>query len=136
MKQLKKLLIGIVVLFALIGLAATTRQLIGPSSATTPNALVRWRSADAFSTTNSGILVDDSSNMSGVNTQQVTEVDGNILALTNGIVYLQKASAPTAATIGGTVGSVTNYIVTDKSGILNVYWSDGTTLYGPKQIAP
>ena len=52
-----------------------------------------------------------------------------------GGVYLKAATAPTAATIGGSVGSVTNHLLMNVGGSLIDYWSDGTTLYS-KRLAP
>ena len=60
---------------------------------------------------------------------------GSITA-TNGAYYLQGTNtAPTAAQIGGTVGSVTNHLIKNVGGALIDYWSDGTTLWS-KQLAP
>jgi len=47
----------------------------------------------------------------------------------NGGIFIQNASAPTAAIIGGTVGSVTNYMIINLKGALMKYWSDGSSLY-------
>ena len=57
------------------------------------------------------------------------------ITATNGYYFPQQSSAPTAASIGGTVGSVTNHLMLNVNGLLIDYWSDGTTLYS-KQLAP
>jgi len=60
----------------------------------------------------------------------------SIITATNGFYFPQDANiAPTAAFIGGTVGSVTNHLLKNVGGSLIDYWSDGTTLWS-KQIAP
>jgi (2Fe-2S) ferredoxin len=60
---------------------------------------------------------------------------GSTISATNGYYFPQQSSAPTAASIGGTVGSVTNHLMLNVNGLLIDYWSDGTTLYS-KQLAP
>jgi hypothetical protein len=46
-----------------------------------------------------------------------------------------QTTAPTAAQIGGVVGSVTNHLMVNVGGALIDYWSDGTTLYS-RRLAP
>ena len=58
----------------------------------------------------------------------------NKLRVSGGIHFSQQ-SAPTAAAIGGTVGSVTNHVLLNVNGALTAYWSDGTTLWS-KILAP
>ena len=60
---------------------------------------------------------------------------GSTISATNGYYFPQQSSAPTAASIGGTVGSVTNHLMLNVNGLLIDYWSDGATLYS-KQLAP
>jgi lysophospholipase L1-like esterase len=54
---------------------------------------------------------------------------------TNGCYFPMITTAPTAASLGGRVGSVTNHQVANVNGLLIDYWSDGVTLYS-KQLAP
>ena len=55
---------------------------------------------------------------------------------TNGGYFTQGANiVPTAAEIGGTVGSVTNQLLRNVGGSLMGYWSDGTTLWS-KRLLP
>lgn len=62
-------------------------------------------------------------------------VKGTVTA-TNGFYFPQGTNtAPTAANIGGTVGSVTNHLMKNVGGVLIDYWSDGTTLWS-KVLAP
>lgn len=59
-----------------------------------------------------------------------------IFSATNGLFLPQGTNtAPTAAIIGGTVGSVTNHLIKNVGGGLIDYWSDGATLWS-KQLAP
>ncbi|MES2367007.1 MAG: hypothetical protein V4563_14120 [Pseudomonadota bacterium] len=53
----------------------------------------------------------------------------------NAYSYPMTTVAPTAALIGGTVGSVTNHMLKNVNGALTDYWSDGTTLYS-KVLGP
>jgi hypothetical protein len=55
---------------------------------------------------------------------------------TNGFRLPQASAFPTAAVIGGVVGSVTNHMLVNKGGILYDCWSDGTTAYTPKALSP
>lgn len=60
----------------------------------------------------------------------------SIVSATNGVFFVQGTNtAPTAAFIGGTVGSKTNHLLKCVGGGLIDYWSDGTTLWS-KQLAP
>lgn len=59
--------------------------------------------------------------------------DGGVYA-TNGYWFTNQAT-PTAAQIGGTVGSRTNHMLKNVGSALIDYWSDGTTVYS-KQLAP
>lgn len=59
----------------------------------------------------------------------------NIITATNGYYLPQMSAAPTAASIGGSVGSVTNHLLKNVNGALIDYYSDGTTLWS-KQLAP
>lgn len=56
-------------------------------------------------------------------------------ALFDGGTIYTTVAAPLAATIGGSVGSVTNHMLLNVGGKLMDYWSDGTSLYS-KQLAP
>jgi hypothetical protein len=58
--------------------------------------------------------------------------DGTAVA---GCGFPMQTTAPTAAQIGGVVGSVTNHLMVNVGGALIDYWSDGTTLYS-RQLAP
>jgi lysophospholipase L1-like esterase len=53
----------------------------------------------------------------------------------NTVHFPMNVATPTATSIGGVVGSVTNHLMLNVHGRLMDYWSDGTTLYS-KQIAP
>lgn len=133
--SIKKILALGLSLTIFISVIAATKQVIGPSTATTANAIVRWSDTSGWKTTNSVVTIDDSGNVSGINTQSVEQVRAATAYLTNGLVNLQKSSAPVAGDIGGTVGSVTNYMIVNKDGTLIAYWSDGTTLYS-KTLSP
>ena len=52
------------------------------------------------------------------------------------ISYPQTASAPTAASIGGTVGSVTNHVLVNIGGALTDYYSDGATVWSQQLVPP
>ena len=62
-------------------------------------------------------------------------VFGGAVTASLGTIYPQQASAPAAATIGGTVGSLTNHILVNVGGKLTDYWSDGATVWS-KQLGP
>jgi hypothetical protein len=62
-------------------------------------------------------------------------VTGGVVTIGGGLRYPQQSAAPTAASIGGTVGSVTNHLIMNVNGQLTDYWSDGKTLYS-KRLAP
>jgi hypothetical protein len=51
------------------------------------------------------------------------------------VTLQQESLTPSAASIGGTVGSVTNHVMKNVNGALVDYWSDGTTVWS-KQLAP
>jgi len=46
--------------------AATSKQVMGPTSATTTNAVIRWTDTSGWKSTNSLMILDDSGNMSGI----------------------------------------------------------------------
>lgn len=133
---IKKILMGLVIASSIIFVAFTSKQIMGPTSATTANAVVRWKGTTGWQATNSVVIIDDSGNVTGIATMSINQANINTIYVTNGFVYLQKTSPPLASDIGGTVGSVTNHEVININGILYDYWSDGTTLYGPKQLSP
>ena len=54
----------------------------------------------------------------------------------SGISYPQTASAPTATSIGGTVGSVTNHMLVNLGGALTDYYSDGATVWSQQLVPP
>lgn len=65
-----------------------------------------------------------------------TGTQGAVTNLTaGGVRFPQLPTAPTAAQIGGTVGSVTNHMLVNVGGGLIDYYSDGTTLWS-KQLSP
>ena len=51
------------------------------------------------------------------------------------LFYPQTANPPTAAAIGGMVGSVTNHMLVNVGGVLSDYYSDGTTVWS-QPLAP
>ena len=78
--------------------------------------------------------------MSSAPVSGTVQINGDLSASgkmtpTNGVCFPMATSAPTAASIGGTQGSVTNHLMLNVNGLLMDYWSDGTTLYS-KQLAP
>jgi len=123
--------------FIITGLlwAAPSKQLLGPTASTTANALARWTDTTASRLTNSVVFVDINGNLSGVNTQNLNQANISTGITTNGLIFLSRSSLPSASDVGGTIGSITNYLMTVTNGITTVFWSDGTTLYS-KQIAP
>src|ERR1035441_10599567 len=109
--KFKKLFPWVILLLILTVGAAITHQVIGPSTATTTHALARWTDTSGWKTTNSVVTVDDSGDMSGLSIITTPEIDGTTAYLTNGFIFLQKSSAPTAAFIGGNAGTLTNYMI-------------------------
>lgn len=71
----------------------------------------------------------------GQDTNVVFDIASGITTVFHSVIHPQNATAPTAAQIGGVVGSVTNHAIVNINGALMDYWSDGTTLWS-KQIAP
>jgi hypothetical protein len=114
---------------------SATKIITGPTTATTARAAVRWKDTSQFKVTNSLVLIDDGGTISGVATQAMIRFDTGDIYLTNGVIFLQHASAPTAGDIGGTVGVTTNHLIRNVMGNLTNYWSDGTTLWS-KRLAP
>jgi hypothetical protein len=49
-------------------IAATARQMTGPTSATVNKTLVRWNGTDAYKTLGSGVVLSDIDSMSGIRT--------------------------------------------------------------------
>lgn len=113
----------------------STKIVKGPSAATTANAAVRWKDTSRFNATNSPVTIGNDGSLTGVATQSVSVLNIGKTYLTNGLIFLQHASAPTAGEIGGTVGAITNHLTRNVTGKLTNYWSDGTTLWS-KQLAP
>jgi len=133
--KLKKMLPWLGIIFSIFVIAATSKQLIGPTSATTQNAIVRWSDSSSWKVTNSVVIIDDYGNISGINTQTVEQVNATIGTVTNGVEWLQQTTTPAAADIGGTVGSVTNHVLVNYNGALYDYYSDGTTVWN-KKLSP
>lgn len=133
--QIKKLLPWLCAILVVISIAATSKQLMGPASSVVNNSIVKFRGTSGWQTTNSGVIIDANNNISGVSTQTSGALNVSIGTVTNGIQYLQRDTAPTAADVGGSVGVSTNYFVRNVNGQLISYWSDGTTLYS-KVLAP
>ena len=124
MNIFKKLLPWILSILVILSIAAASKQLMGPTTPTTQFAIARWTDNTSYKLTNSAITIDNSGNMSGLSV-----LNGGTGTVTNGIVYLQQSSAPSAADIGGSVGVSTNVLVRNVNGILIKYWSDGTTVW-------
>jgi len=134
--KLKKLFPWLCAILVIVSMAAASKQMMGPTQPVTANAVVRWKGTSGWQTTNSVVIIDDLGNISGVGTQTVQSLNIVVGTVTNGIQYLQHASAPTAADIGGSVGVSTNFLVRAVSGQLIVYWSDGMSGPYSKILAP
>jgi len=84
---------------------------------------------------NIGNLIQGTGAYNSQNTSSSNIVTGGVVTIGGGLRYPQQHAAPTAASIGGTVGSVTNHLMMNVNGLLMDYWSDGKTLYS-KRLAP
>ena len=115
--------------------ATTSKQIMGPRSATTQNAVIRWLDTSGWKGTNSLMIIDDAGNVTGIISLTMDTLNLGTGVVTNGVQYLQAASAPTASDIGGTVGSITNHLIRNVNGQLIDYWSDGVTVHN-KTLAP
>lgn len=134
--NIKKIFPWALLLIVLTVAAVKETSVVGPAGSTTPNAVVRWRDSSGWKSTNSVVTVADNGDVAGINNMSINQGNFSVIYVTNGFSYLQKSSAPTVSDIGGTVGSVTNHLIINVNGVLYDYWSDGVTLYGPKQLSP
>ena len=128
------------------GIAIVTNGLLYTISATgtgSQTPLVGDVNMAGYGMTNGGTLSVSNLNLSSdltlsgtlnVSNMTIGSITGDALSISttsvsNGVVYLQRSSAPTAADIGGAVGTTTNYMILNLNGALMKYWSDGTTLW-------
>jgi hypothetical protein len=133
--DIKKMVYWFCALLVLLTIAATSKQIMGPTDPVTANAVIRWRGTSGWQATNSLMIIDDSGNATGLISLTMDTFNIGTGVVTNGVQYLQQASAPTASDVGGTVGSVTNHLIRNVNGQLIDYWADGTTL-NSKTLAP